>query len=136
MRVPTIHQVLELHEDVVNRSGGAPGLRSMSALESALAQPQMAFQGRDLYPSLAKKGAALCFSIVKNHPFLDGNKRVGYAAMETFLLMNGSELDASVDEAERVMHGLASGNVTREQLNDWVGNHIRKLGPQAGPLET
>lgn len=127
MRVPTIDQVLELHGDVVKRSGGTQGVRSMTALESALAQPQMTFEGCDMYPTMEKKAAALCFSMVNNHPFLDGNKRVGYATTETFLLMNGYELSTSVDNAERAMLSLASGNLTREQLADWIKNHIKKL---------
>jgi len=128
MRFLTVDQVLELHRDVVRRSGGTQGIHSKSAVESALAQPRMTFEGRDLYPTIEKKAAALCFSLVKNHPFLDGNKRVGYAAMETFLLMNSCELDASVDDAERAMLGLACGDLTREQLTDWIENHIKRLG--------
>jgi len=69
----------------------------------------MTLAGSDLYPTLAEKAAALCFSLVGNHPFVDGNKRVGHATMETFLVLNGTEIDASVGEQERVMLDLAAG---------------------------
>jgi death-on-curing protein len=84
----------------------------------------MTFGGADLYPSLAEKAAALCFSLVSNHPFVDGNKRVGHAALETFLLLNGFEIRASVDEQERLVLSLAAGQVPREDLSVWLQEHI------------
>jgi death-on-curing protein len=83
--------------------------------------------GNDVYPTLAEKAAALCFSLVGNHPFVDGNKRVGHAAMETFLVLNGAELDASLDEQERVMLDLAAGRFDRGQLADWLRQHLKPL---------
>ena len=65
---------------------------------------------------------------MNNHPFVDGNKRLGHAAMETFLLLNGSEIDASVDEQERLMLDLTSGRLTREQLAAWLVAHLRQAG--------
>lgn len=91
-----------LHRLVLDQSGGATGLRDLGALESAVGQPRQSFGGVDLYPHLPSKAAALGFSLIQNHPFVDGNKRVGHAALETFLQLNGAELSASVDEAERV----------------------------------
>ena len=82
----------------------------------AVAQPQMTFGGDDLYPSLEQKAAALCFSRVANHPVVDGNKRVAHAAMETFLMLNGSELDAPTAEQERMMLSLAAGQTSRDTL--------------------
>ena len=80
-------------------------------------------------PRLATdKAAALCFSLVNNHPFVDGNKRVGHAATETFLILNGSEIEASVDEQERLMLELASGRLTRDQLAAWLLAHLRQTG--------
>jgi death-on-curing protein len=69
-------------------------------LESATAQPRKTFGGEDLYPDLPAKAAALAFSLINNHPLVDGNKRIGHAALETLLVLNGFELDAGVDEAE------------------------------------
>src|SRR5262245_34159319 len=99
MRLLALAEVLELHRHVIDQSGGAAGIRDLGALEAAVAQPRMAFGGVDLNPTLAEKAAALCFSLVANHPFIDGNKRVGHAAMETLLVFNRWQLDASVDDA-------------------------------------
>ncbi len=92
MRYLTLVEVLELHRRIIEQSGGALGVRDFGLLESAIAQPQMAFGGDDLYSSLTEKSAALGFSIIMNHPFVDGNKRTGHAAVETFLVMNGWKL--------------------------------------------
>ncbi len=73
-----------------------------------------------MYPSLLEKPAALGFSIIMNHPFVDGNKRVGHAALETFLILNGSEISASVDEQENVLLALASGEMSREIFIEWL----------------
>jgi death-on-curing protein len=83
------------------------------------------FSGVDLYPALVEKAAALCLSLVQGHPFVDGNKRVGHAAMETFLVLNGAEIDADVDDQERVMLDLAAGRVDRSQLSDWLRQQIK-----------
>ena len=100
----------------------------MGLLESAVAQPRMTFGGQELYAALADKAAALAFSLIKNHPFADGNKRVGHAAMETFLLLNGWEIDAGVDEQERVILRLAAGEIGREAFAEWVRTHVVENG--------
>lgn len=100
------------------------GIRDLGALESALAQPRMTFGGEDLYPTLVEKASALGFSLMKNHPFVDGNKRTGHAAMETFLVLNGYEIDAMVDEQEQVILQVASGEMGREAFTDWLRHHI------------
>ena len=123
MRYLTLGEVLELHRRIVELAGGATAVRDLGALESALAQPRMTAGGEDLYPSLATKGAALSFSIVQNHPFVDGNKRVAHAALETFLVLNGFELRATVDESERLMLDLAAGRVGRDHLVQWIDAH-------------
>lgn len=94
----------------------------MAALESALAQPQMTFGQKDLYGSLFQKAAALAYSLALNHPFVDGNKRVAHAAMEIFLLLNGYEIEATVDEQEELSLLLAKGKISREQLAKWISN--------------
>lgn len=85
MRYLTLGEVVDLHRAVIETAGGASGIRDLGALESALAQPRASFGGVDLHTSLTDKAAALCFSLVNNHPFVDGNKRLGHAATETFL---------------------------------------------------
>ena len=108
MRYLTLNEVLEVHRQVMAQSGGAEGLMHLPALESALAQPQMTFGGADLYPTLVDKAAALGYALIKNHAFLDGNKRTGHAAMEVFLVLNGYEIRAAVDEQEHVMLQVAA----------------------------
>ena len=126
MRYLSLSEVLEIHRLVLEQSVGSPGLRDLAGLESALAQPRMTFGGEDLYPSVQEKAAALCFSLVMNHPFVDGNKRVGHAAMETFLVLNGWELDTSVDDAEEVVLALSSGAFSREELVEWLNKTAKR----------
>jgi death-on-curing protein len=127
MRYLTLIEVLNLHRQIIEQSGGALGVRDLGALESALAQPRMTFGGEDLYPTLVDKAAAVGFSIIMNHPFVDGNKRTGHAAMETFLVLNGMEISASVDEQEQVILALASGNSGRESFVEWLKQHITAI---------
>ena len=96
----------------------------LPALESALAQPQMTFGGEDLYPTLVDKAAALGYALIKNHPFLDGNKRTGHAAMEVFLVLNGYEIRATVDEQEHVMLQVAANEIDREEFTAWLRTHV------------
>jgi death-on-curing protein len=124
MRYPTLAEVLMLHRLIIERTGGSTGIRDLGALESAIAQPQMTFADADLYPSLAEKAAALCFSVVTNHPFVDGNKRVAHAAMETMLMLNGWEVNASTNEQEDLMLTLAAGRTSRQELVDWLRARI------------
>jgi len=125
-RYLSIHEVLALHERIAAQSGGGVGLRDLALLESALAQPRQSFGGSDLYSSLVEKAGALGFSLIANHPFVDGNKRIGHASMEIFLVLNGEEIDADVDvdEQERVVLAVAAGDMSREQLTDWLREHL------------
>jgi death-on-curing protein len=129
-RYLTVKEVLELHRLVLKQSGGLDGVRDSGGLESAVAQPQMAFGGRELYPNLTEKAAALGFSLVCNHPFVDGNKRVGHAAMETLLVLNGWELTAGVDEQEQMILRLAAGSLKREEFTAWVQSHVQLRPPE------
>lgn len=125
MRHLSLGEVLELHRRVVEATGGATGVRDLGALESALAQPRMTFGGQDLYPGLADKAAALGFSVIQNHPFVDGNKRVGHAALEALLMLNGAELQVAVDDAEHTILDVAAGRLKREAFVEWVRSHVR-----------
>ena len=127
MRYVTLGEVVELHRHLLQTTGGAPGIRDFGALESAVAQPKATFGGADLYPTLGEKGAALCLALVQGHPFVDGNKRVGHAPMETFLVLNGTEIDAPIDAQERLMLDLATGRLDRSQLTDWLLQHLKPL---------
>ena len=125
MRYLTLGEVVELHRLVLATTGGTPGIRDLALLESAIAQPKATFGGTDLYPSLIEKAAVVCFALVQGHPFLDGNKRVGHAPMETFLVLNGTEIEARVNEQERLVLDLAAGQISREQLTDWLRRHVK-----------
>ena len=124
MRYLTLEEALRLHQLVITQSGGSPVVLDQGMLESALAQPHMTFAGIDLYPTVIDKAAALGFSLICNHAFVDGNKRVGHAAMETFLVLNGFEINAPVDEQERVILDVASGTMTREAFTLWLTSHV------------
>ena len=125
MRYLALGEVVELHRRLLEATGGASGIRDFGALESAIAQPKASFEGVDLYPTLIEKAAALGFSLIQGHPFVDGNKRVGHAAMETFLILNGTEIDASVDDQERLILDLAAGRIGRSHLVDWLRQHVK-----------
>ena len=128
MRYVTLGEVVELHRRLLQATGGAPGIRDFGALESAVAQPRATFGDGELYPTLADKAAALCLALVQSHPFIDGNKRVGHAAMETFLVLNGWEIEASIDAQERLILDLAGGRLDRSELIDWLRRHLKPLG--------
>jgi len=127
MRYLALGEVVELHRRLLEATGGASGIRDFGALESAIAQPKATFEGVDLHPTLVEKAAALGFSLVQGHAFVDGNKRVGHAAMETFLILNGTEIDAPVDDQERLMLDLAAGRIGRNHLVDWLRQHVKPL---------
>jgi death-on-curing protein len=126
VRYLTLSEVLALHERLLAASGGGEGLSRLPALEAAVALPRQTFSGADLYPGLPEKVAALGFALIQNHPFVDGNKRVGHAAMEAFLLLNGHELGASVEEGETAILGVASGRWSHEDLLAWIRLHVRR----------
>jgi len=127
VRYLSLAEVLELHRRIIEQTGGAGGLRDLGALESALAQPAATFDAYDLYPTLSDKAAALGFSLIQNHPFVDGNKRVGHAALDAMLMLNGAELHASVDEAEPTILAVAGGQLDRPGFADWVSRQVRPV---------
>ena len=122
MRYLSLLEILELHDNIFEVSGGAKGIRHLPALESAINQPRLTFNQIDLYPDISTKAAALCFFLTMNHPFFDGNKRIGHAAMETFLILNRYEIEASIDEQEKIILDLASGRLGREEFTAWLKN--------------
>lgn len=124
MRYLSLAEVFRLHERLVASSGGANGIRDLGRVEAALAEPKATFGGTDLYPTLIEKAAALAFSLIQGHPFVDGNKRIGHAAMSVFLLLNGMEINADVDEQERLILGVAAEQLSREALVAWLESHI------------
>jgi len=123
-RYLSLNEVLELHDRLIDTSGGSKGIREINSLESSINQPRQTFDQTDLYPDIISKASILCFSLVKNHPFVDGNKRIAHASMEVFLLLNGFEITATIDEQEKIMLDLAKGDLSLQNLAFWIKNHI------------
>jgi death-on-curing protein len=113
-------QLFALHQALLQAFGGRRGLRDRGALEASLARPFATFDGEDLYPDIAAKAAALMHSLVSNHPFVDGNERVGVAAAELLLEVNGWALHAEDDALEDITLAVARGEVAAEALAIWL----------------
>lgn len=119
----TVSQVKAIHGEIVNETGGSPGIRDSGLLESAVIRPQMTFEGKELYPDIFMKAAILGFSLINNHPFVDANKRTGYLSMEIFLSLNGFEINASEDDAYDAVLKVASHKMFEEELSLWLKEH-------------
>jgi death on curing protein len=124
MKYLTVKQVLAIHARSIEQFGGDPAQRDKGLLDSAVAQPRARFGGRDLYPELAEKAVALAYSLVKNHPFADGNKRTGYGAMMQFLSRNDHTLAGPLAEHEATFLRLAAGELDREGFLGWARARI------------
>lgn len=116
-------QILLIHDQLISETGGSSGLRDEGMLDSALNAPFQTFGGEDVYPSLQQKAARLCFGLVKNHPFVDGNKRIGAHAMLVFLALNGIELQHTQSELSDVILQLAAGEIEATDLLRWILAH-------------
>ena len=123
MRILTKKQIISLQEDLIQTSGGIIGIRDEGLLESAVQMPFQSFENIDLYPSIQQKAARLAFGLVKNHAFLDGNKRIGAHAMLIFLIINDIELNYTQKELADVFLGLADGSVSEKDLLNWILSH-------------
>jgi death-on-curing protein len=116
-----------MHHELCRQTGGMDGLRDEGLLESALAAPFQSFDGIDVYLTIEQKAARLGYGLTENHPFIDGNKRIGCHTMLVFLMLNGIDLSYSQQELAAVFWGVASGAVNYEELLVWVINHeVRK----------
>jgi death on curing protein len=120
---------LRVHELVITASGGPGDLRDRALLQSALETPFGRFEGRDLYPGLVNRAATLAYSIITDHPFVDGTIRTAAVLMITFLRLNGMDLKASDSEFEEVLAALASGVMARGTLAEWLEAHVKTLSP-------
>lgn len=124
MNYLSYEEVLQIHQYAINTSGGSSGIRDEGLLESAINQPRQSYGGVDLYVTITAKAASLGFSLIKNHAFVDGNKRVGYAAVEVFLMRNGYEIEGFVDDQEAMVLQLAAGELSFEEFEVWLIRHI------------
>ena len=123
MKILTKEQILLLHSQLVKEFGGSLDIRDDSLLESAINTPFQTYGGEELYPTLLDKASRLCFGLVKNHPFVDGNKRIGMYIMLTFLEVNGIRLDCTNEDVVEAGLGVASGKISYEELLAWVKSH-------------
>jgi death on curing protein len=130
MRCLTIEEVLQLHQMLLEQTGGMSGIRERGGLESAVAQPHMTFGGQALYVSVIEKAVAMGFSLMQNHPFVDGNKRIGHCAMEVMLVLNGYEITVEVEEQEQIILQVAAGQCPRDTFREWVEKHVREIPPR------
>lgn len=119
----TIKQVIKMHSSLIAKTGGTDGVRDIALLDSALESPFQTFGSEDIYPSLLQKAARLGFSIVSNHPFIDGNKRIGIHTMLVFLALNGIEIMCSQTELINVGLSLADGSMKFDALFEWLTHH-------------
>lgn len=116
-------QVIKMHNLLIQETGGSEGIRDDGLLDSALNAPFQTFDGEDLYKTVPAKAAKLAFFLINNHPFVDGNKRIGILAMLVFLEINGIEVNCTDDELIELGLGLADGTVNNEDLLSWIIEH-------------
>ena len=112
----SVDDVLRLHADQIDSFGGSQGVRDEGLLESALAQPQASFGGELLHPTIQDQAAAYFYHLAMNHPFIDGNKRTAFAAMDTFLRLNGYSLNLTDEQVYNLVMQVAQGNMNKEEL--------------------
>ena len=113
-------KVLLLHEIITRETGGDASVRDYALLDSALASAFQTFDGQELYPTKEEKGARLGYSLISNHAFVDGNKRIGMFVLLVFLEVNGIKLRPSVDDVARVGLAVASGTMKYDDLLEWI----------------
>ncbi len=116
----SIEKVLLLHRLLTEATGGDPNLRDVQLLDSALESAFQTFGGRELYPTKEEKGARLGFSLISNHAFVDGNKRIGMYVLLIFLEINGIKIHPTSEEVVRVGLAVAAGEMKYEELLDWI----------------
>ena len=123
MKTLSKNQVTALHSALIREFGGIDGIRDEGLLESALAAPFQTFGGEPVYPSLQAKAAQLGFGLIRNHPFVDGNKRIGAHTMLVFLAVNGIELRYEQQELIDIFLSVAAGQIDRQGLLQWILDH-------------
>lgn len=126
MKYLTVKDVLLLHNLAIDESGGSHGLRDLGLLESAVARPQASFGGEDLYPTIFIKAGALVHSLLRNHPFVDGNKRTSMYSAMTFLELNGYRFIAKQKEVVNFALRVENEKLPVEEIAKWLKGHVRK----------
>ena len=123
MTVLTVSEVIILHEKLIAKTGGSDGIRDIGLLESAVLNCSQTFNGEDLYPSAIEKAAKMAFGICKNHPFVDGNKRVAVLSMLMMLSINGVPLHYTQKELIELGLGIAEGTIDDAGILNWINLH-------------
>ena len=123
----SVSDALSIHSLLIKRYGGSPGIRDQAILEAALARPSQTFDNEPLYPGPVDKAAAVFESLIKGHPFIDGNKRVAYALLVVTLADFGHDLSADQDEKYRFVIAAAEGALSYDEIREWISGHIRVL---------
>jgi len=120
-----ISEVEKIHDILIERFGGAKGIRDKGILESAIGRPFQTFDGKDLYPDPVDKAAAIFESIVSNHPFVDGNKRTAYVLMRLILKRNQLDIEVDQDTKYDFVIKAAKGELTFDKIKSWIGNNLK-----------
>jgi death-on-curing protein len=121
-----LDQAISIHQVLIEKFGGASGIKDRGALEAALNRPYATFDQKDLYPSPVEKAAAILESILINHPFIDGNKRTGYVLMRLTLLEGGLDIMASQKDKYEFVIQVSEGKMDISRIKDWIASHIEK----------
>ena len=124
MIILTTDEIIEVHAKLIKATGGSPGLRDMGLLESAVLGCTQTFGGEDLYPTVIEKASRMAYSICKNHPFVDGNKRVAVSALLVILRMNDIAISFTQKELIILGLGIADGNIDYNNIVIWVNKHV------------
>jgi death-on-curing protein len=119
-------QVLFIHSRLIDTTGGAHGLRDTGLLRSAVARPRVTFKGKGLYPDIFHKAASLLESLIKNHPFVDGNKRTAITSASLFLQLNGCRLNTNQKELERFTLRMAVSKISFHEAVEWFKKNTSK----------
>ncbi len=120
VQYPSVQDVIDIHEIMILRYGGSPGLRDAGLLESALASPRQTMFDQELYPDLAAKATILLIGLLKNHPFVDGNKRTAFITLLRFLEMNDYMLSTTEDELFEFILNIITAKVTKDEATIWI----------------
>jgi len=121
-----LEDVLKIHEFLINKFGGSQGVRDLNLLQSAISRPYQTFNQENLYKIPIEKAAAIIESIIKNHPFIDGNKRTGYVLMRLILMDHGLDISANHNDKYDFVISIASGNLNYDQIKEWIKDHLVK----------
>jgi death-on-curing protein len=124
MIILTTDEIITIHNKLVAVTGGSPGIRDIGLLESAVLGCVQTFGGEDIYPTVVEKAARMAYSLCKNHPFVDGNKRVAVTALLVILRMNGISMQFTQQELITLGLGVADGSIDYENIIIWVNSHI------------